>query len=199
MKWCVFVMKFESQVSINEVIAKNLKKLRKDRKLSLDAVSEMTGVSKSMLGQIERNESSPTISTLWKIATGLHISFTSLMETPMKEAVVIKNTDIQPLSSDSQGFSLYPIFPLEKGRNFEIIYIEIEPGAFSESVAHEAKTEEFMLVYSGIVEVILDDNDVYTVHSGCSIHYSANKKHIYKNISSDTAKLYMVIYYNQSY
>ena len=61
--------------AMSGIIAENLKRIRKENKWSLDTVSDMTGVSKSMLGQIERGESSPTISTLWKIATGLHISF----------------------------------------------------------------------------------------------------------------------------
>ena len=75
---------------INNVIADNLKRMRKENRWSLDTVAEMTGVSKSMLGQIERKESSPTVATLWKIATGLHISFTALLEQCQKEAELIK-------------------------------------------------------------------------------------------------------------
>ena len=61
-------------------ISENLRQIRKEKKLSLDSMAEQTGVSKSMLGQIERGESSPTVATLWKIATGLHISFTALLD-----------------------------------------------------------------------------------------------------------------------
>ena len=50
--------------AMSSMISANLKRIRKEKKLSLDAVSEMTGVSKSMLGQIERGESSPTVATL---------------------------------------------------------------------------------------------------------------------------------------
>ena len=63
--------------AMSGIIAENLKRIRKENKWSLDTVSDMTGVSKSMLGQIERGESSPTISTLWKIATG-PVSYTHL-------------------------------------------------------------------------------------------------------------------------
>ncbi len=59
------------------VLAENLKTLRANRKLSLDKVAELTGVSKTMLSQIERGESNPTIHTVWKIANGLKISFTA--------------------------------------------------------------------------------------------------------------------------
>lgn len=47
-------------------ISENLRQIRKEKKLSLDSMAEQTGVSKSMLGQIERGESSPTVATLWK-------------------------------------------------------------------------------------------------------------------------------------
>ena len=49
--------------NLNLIIANNLKRIRDERKLSLDKVADLTGVSKSMLGQIERGESNPTIST----------------------------------------------------------------------------------------------------------------------------------------
>jgi len=50
--------------NLNETVAKNLKSIREEKKLSLDKVAELTGVSKSMLGQIERGESNPTITTV---------------------------------------------------------------------------------------------------------------------------------------
>lgn len=68
---------------INLILAKNLKAFRESKKLSLERVAELTGVSKTMIGQIERGGSSPTITTIWKIANGLKISFTSLINNPM--------------------------------------------------------------------------------------------------------------------
>lgn len=56
-------------------IALNLKRIRKSHHMSLDMMAEKTGVSKSMLGQIERGESNPTISTIGKIVEGLRIPF----------------------------------------------------------------------------------------------------------------------------
>ena len=59
------------QVSLK--IGERLKEIRNTRQLTLDDVAELTGVSKPMLGQIERGQSSPTINILWKISTGLKI------------------------------------------------------------------------------------------------------------------------------
>ncbi|NJA70070.1 helix-turn-helix transcriptional regulator, partial [Clostridioides difficile] len=54
-------------------VGENLRLLRQEMGISLDKASKMTGVSKAMLGQIERGESSPTVSTLWKISSGFKI------------------------------------------------------------------------------------------------------------------------------
>ena len=62
-------------MDITQHLATTLKALRQARGWSLSKLAEETGVSKAMLGQIERNESSPTVSTLWKIATGLERTF----------------------------------------------------------------------------------------------------------------------------
>ena len=96
---------------MNTVIADNLRALRQGLNLSLSEVSERTGVSKSMLGQIERNESSPTISTLWKIATGLQVSFTSLMERPEQGIRIVRESEVTPVINDHGRFRLYPVCP----------------------------------------------------------------------------------------
>ena len=63
---------------LNFVISQNLKRIREDMHWSLDKLSQETGVSKSMLGQIERGESNPTVATVWKISNGLKVSGTPL-------------------------------------------------------------------------------------------------------------------------
>lgn len=62
-------------MNIAQHLATTLKSLRQQRGWSLSRLAEETGVSKAMLGQIERNESSPTVATVWKIATGLNVAF----------------------------------------------------------------------------------------------------------------------------
>ena len=67
---------------INALFSANLKRLRETRRMSLDEVSRLSGVSKSMLGQIERGEVNPTISTVWKIASGLKVPYSQLLSRP---------------------------------------------------------------------------------------------------------------------
>ncbi len=186
---------FESQDDLKKVIANNLKNLRLSKNLSLDDLSKLTNVSKSMLGQIERAESSPSITTLWKIATGLNVSFTYLLEnTDTSNAVLISKKDLTPLINDSPGFQIFPFFPSGTNRNFEILYIEIEPGASSSSTPHSNNTEEFIIVFEGELKISIK-NKSYSLNKEESIMFSANTDHTYKNPGKNTTKLFMVINY----
>ena len=62
---------------LNELIAENLKDIRKGKGLSLEQVSSLTTISKSMLSQLERGEVNPTISTVYKLALGLKVPVTA--------------------------------------------------------------------------------------------------------------------------
>lgn len=193
------VTSFENVSDMNTVIAENLKTLRRTMRLSLGEVSERTGVSKSMLGQIERGESSPTISTLWKIATGLQVSFTSLMERAEQGTQIINEADMKPVISDHGHFRLYPVVPAHKDRSFEIMDLELDPGAVSHSRPHADGTEEFVLVYLGTFEVQLGETgeERYVVPQGSVIHYRADQVHTYRNVSTGVTRAVMVIHYPQ--
>jgi transcriptional regulator with XRE-family HTH domain len=63
-------------------LSDNLQESREDRKLRVDGLADLTGVSDSMLRQIEIGQSSPTIATIWRIADGLRIPFSTLLREP---------------------------------------------------------------------------------------------------------------------
>ena len=67
-------------MNLNATIAANLKRLRLERNLSLGQLAELSGVSKVMLGHIEKGDSNPTINMLWKIANGLKVPYTMLID-----------------------------------------------------------------------------------------------------------------------
>lgn len=179
---------------INLIIAKNLKTYREEKKLSLERVAELTGVSKTMIGQIERGESSPTITTIWKIANGLKVSFTSLINDPQPDANVILKSEIQILAEDNGKYRVYPYFPFADERRFEVYTVEIDPGGFLSADGHREGTEEFLTVFDG--EVIIGVNDVqYKLESGDSMRFKADRPHSYQNKGETLTRLNMTIYY----
>jgi ribosome-binding protein aMBF1 (putative translation factor) len=59
-------------------IGKNIRRMRKDRSLTLKQMSRRTGLSVSLLSQIERAESSASVSSLYKLARALDVKLTKL-------------------------------------------------------------------------------------------------------------------------
>lgn len=176
------------------VLGQNLRRLREEKKLSLDRLAEMTGVSKSMLGQIERGESSPTVATVWKIAVGLKVSFTALINSPQPDTRVIQRNGIEPFVEDAGRYRLYPYFPYEEGRPFEIYTVELETGSHFSADAHAAGTQEFLTVFQGELTVMVGGEE-FTVGAGNSIRFKADRPHAYRNTGDSLTKLSMVIHY----
>lgn len=180
--------------NLNLILANNLKEIRDEKKLSLDKVADLTGVSKSMLGQIERGESNPTISTVWKIANGLKISFTDLINPHQSDIVVLRKKEVEPLIEDDGRYKLYPFFPYEDGRRFEVFSVDIDEGGQLNAEAHREGTEEFLTVFQGKVTIRVNDEE-HIVNEGDSIRFKADKPHGYCNYGDESAKISMIIYY----
>jgi len=181
-------------LELSEIISSNLKQIRSDKKLSLDNVSKLTGVSKSMLGQIERGEVNPTVTTIWKIANGLKVSFTALMKRPQSDIELISRAEATPLVEDNGKFRNYPLFPFEEPRRFEIYALELDPGSYLSADPHPQGTEEFITVFDGEMIVMVKDEE-FAVAAGDAIRFRADALHAYHNPGKSIARLSMVIYY----
>lgn len=179
---------------IHLILAKNLKAIREKEKLSLEKVSQLSGVSKTMIGQIERGESSPTLTTIWKIANGLKISFTSLIDNPQPDTKVVLRDENQTLSEDNGRYRVYPHFPFQEDRRFEIYSVEIEKGGTVHSDSHREGTEEYITVFDGEVKIRVNECE-YALKSGDSIRFKADRPHTYYNSGEILTRLSMTIYY----
>lgn len=178
----------------SHIISKNLKKIRNENGLSLDAVSKLTGVSKGMLGQIEREEVNPTITTILKIANGLKISFTSLLSEKEADVKIVELKKVSPIYDDSKKWRFYPVFNFEDSRPFEISYVEADPGVVMSSEGHIKNSEETITVYEGELTLSIDDK-TYTISKGNSIRFKAEVPHKYENRSSEMTVMHMTLYY----
>ncbi|MTI57466.1 helix-turn-helix domain-containing protein [Geosporobacter ferrireducens] len=179
---------------LNSIVANNLKRIREEMKLSLEKTADITGVSKAMLRQIETGESSPTINTVWKIATGLKVPYTSIINAPQPDTFVVSRSDIEPQIEDDGKYQVYSIFPSEEGRRFEIYTVELEKGCSFCSNAHGERTQEFITVYEGELTLYVEDEE-YIVKAGDAIKFRADRLHAYHNKSDALIRISMVIYY----
>ncbi|AFS78904.1 HTH-type transcriptional regulator with cupin domain [Gottschalkia acidurici 9a] len=179
---------------LNFIIAENLKKLREEKTLSLNDVSKLTNVSKSMLGQIERCEVNPTVSTIWKIANGLKISCTQLMSISEVDFEIVDKSQVHPVIEDKGKIRIFPMFPFDSTTRFETYSIEIDARGYLSSDPHQKGTQEFITVFSGNITINIDGED-FVITEGNSIRFKADNPHTYKNLDDTTCLLSMVIYY----
>lgn len=179
---------------LNFIIAENLKRLREEKKLSLDSVSKLTGVSKSMLGQIERCDVNPTVSTVWKIANGFKVSFTELLSRQSADIEIVDKSLIEPLIEDNGRFRIFSNFPFDSERRFEMYSIEVDPEGYLPSEGHSQGTQEFITVFSGELALSINGEGL-VVKAGNSIRFKADSPHEYRNTGDDVCLLSMVIYY----
>lgn len=179
--------------NLNLLVGKNLRTIREELRLSLDKVADLTGVSKSMLGQIERGETSPTITTIWKIANGLKISFTTLTKGETAPVSVISENDLNPIKEDDGRYTLYPVFPFDPHTKFEMYRVELQPGCVFEAEPH-LKGEEYVIVFEGELQLSIGD-ETYLIAQGDALKFKADKPHVYINKGKVITKVSMLIYY----
>ena len=183
-------------MDVTYMVAVNIKAIREKKKLTLDAAAELTGVSRSMLAQIEKGDVNPTISVLWKIANGYKVSFTSLDEKKVDEVSVIRQVDQTPLKEDDGRYLNYPIFAFDEKTLFETYRIVIEPSGMLSAQPHLNGSEEYITVFAGDIEIIVA-NESFNLSKGDSIRFSANVSHTYRNVGVEIAELSMLIFYHK--
>ncbi|MBD0378914.1 helix-turn-helix domain-containing protein [Paenibacillus sedimenti] len=182
---------------IHKMVGRKILNIRKTRGLSLDQVADLTGVSKAMLGQIERGDSNPTISVLWKIVSGLQISFTSLIEDDEPKITVVRAAELSPFEEEDGQYRAYPLFPFHPQKNFEVYTVEMESGCTHASDPHNNGVEEYILMVAGTIELTIAQES-YILNVGDAIHFSADRPHTYTNLSDTKAVCKTLIYYPSS-
>ncbi|MCM2532424.1 XRE family transcriptional regulator [Neobacillus pocheonensis] len=175
-------------------IGQRLRYYRQQRKLTLDELADLTGVSKPMLGQIERGSSNPTVSILWKIAAGLQVPFASFLT--KNPSVKIIRKDEQPFfKEDHDLFEVYNNFA-SPGVPFESYRIRLLPGCKHLSEPNGIGTLKSITVHSGIFSIRIGEADHYSLKKGDSVSFSTDVSQIYENVTETVCEINMVIYYS---
>lgn len=177
-------------------IAQTLKELRQTKGWSLDKAAQATGVSKAMLGQIEREESSPTIATLWKIASGFETSFSSFIATIPGDLnqPMYRTGQAQNMHPEDDKIRIFPLFPFDASLHFEVFVIELLPDCEQLSPPHKAGVIEHVIVIEGTIEVLVD-GEWHILTNGEGLRFQANQAHGYRNTTNKLARFHDLIHY----
>ena len=179
--------------SMNLIVARNIKRLREEKKLSMDELAKLSGVSKSMLAQVERGEGNPTLSTLWKLSNGMKVPFNALTVSPKVPYEVVRTAEMQPILEDGGKVKNYCLSPDDENRKFSVYYMELAPGSHWQSEPHLRGTTEFVTLFAGAIEITADQKDI-VVQAGESVRFQGDTTHAYRNISDQTTILHMILY-----
>tara|TARA_R110002094_G_scaffold189377_1_gene164305 strand:+ start:195 stop:761 length:567 start_codon:yes stop_codon:yes gene_type:complete len=168
------------RAEITTRLAKRLKDERKSKGLSLDALAKLSGVSRSMLSQIERGESSPTVASLWNLTKALNVDFSSLLDQdaePLNAIREIIPADAAPvIRNRSAGCEIRILSPAEDVGISEVYDIRFGAGAALESTAHKKGCVEHLTVLDGMVDVT-SDGETATASGGDTVRYAADVEH----------------------
>lgn len=157
-------------------LARHLRAARQARGLSLEAVARLSGVSRSMVSQIERGESSPTIATLWNLTRALGVDFAGLLAAP-PAPVEVTRAAAAPVIAAGVGVRLRILSPPEAAGQHEVYDLTFAPGGVLDSRAHGPGCREHLAVIEGRLSVAAGGGAPEVLEPGDSARYPADRPH----------------------
>lgn len=181
-------------MELGQLIAYNLKKLRTERNLTLGQLAKLAGISKAMLSDIEKGGSNPTINTIWKIANGLNVSYTRLMEAIEDENELVKSSDAVMQHGESEHYRVFCYFPNTPTRNFELFCCELDPHSSNATIGHSDGAKEYIYVIEGQL-VLNTELSSHTICAGDAFTFDSTIGHTYINEQDTLLRFIAINYY----
>jgi len=180
-----------------------LQSRRKERGLTLQQLSALSGVSKSMLSQIERGEANPTFAVLWSLTRGLGINFVTLLGESAAPAGDGNAIEVLPLQhtptirSADNSCQLRILSPPSLSGDIEWYDVEIAPGGCLDSAPHAAGAVEHFTALSGEF-VIASGTSRHLLRQGETARYPVDVAHSISNPLEKPSRGLMVLLYRNS-
>jgi len=169
-------------------IARNLRRWRETRGMTLSALADQAGVAKSTVSLIERGQGNPSIDTVWSLASALGVPFASLFhdEPPPDDVSVVHEDDAAVVATDQAGLDTDGLITRHMltrtgGSLIEIYTLALEEGAVRHAEAHVAGLFEHLVVSNGTVEISTDSFSEL-LREGDLITFRADRPHTYRVI-----------------
>jgi len=174
-------------------VGQEIQRLRLEQNFTLDQLATKSGVSKSILSQIERDLSNPTLATIWRI--------TKALESPIED-VLSKNDGTSrfeklscnatpEVTSEDNGFRLRILGTLKTVSSVQWYEFYAEPGAALVSESHGMGSLESITLFNGNLTVTVGD-EIHNVFAGETLRYYTDLPHILKNEDNEDSHGFMV-------
>ena len=174
-------------------LGKTIQRLRKAYNLSLSELAEQSGVAKSIISQIERNETNPTLATIWRLSQALDVSIERVLASADEEPFVEKlaRRDTPYIVSDDGKMRLSIIGWIKTVEWLQWYDVSAEPGGSLESEGHQRGSLECLSVLAGEAEVNVA-GVVETAKAGETLRYRCDRPHTIRAIGAENLHATMV-------
>ena len=180
-------------LALSGQLGKTVQRLRKSHALSLSELSERSGVAKSIISQIERNETNPTLATIWRLAQALDVSIERVLQAADDEPFVEKSSkgDTPLLVSDDGKCHLTVIGWIKTVEWLQWYHFDADPGGVLASDPHQRGSIECLSVLSGELQVEVA-GAIETAGAGETLRYRCDRPHVIRNLTKKPAHATML-------
>jgi transcriptional regulator with XRE-family HTH domain len=177
---------------IHDRLAARLKEARSAKGLSLDAVARLSGVSRSMVSQIERGESSPTVATLWNLTRALQVDLAGLLDgAPAPGIDVVLAAEAPTITGLGRGCRIRILSAPDQVGRHEVYELAFQPEGTLESEPHNPGAREQITVIEGQLRVEAAGL-AETLSTGDTARYPADGPHAIRAVSG-AARAFLIV------
>ncbi|MBD5147751.1 MAG: helix-turn-helix domain-containing protein [Oscillibacter sp.] len=182
-------------MELNRAVAENIKRIRKSKKLSLERTALLSGVSRSMLSQIERGDANPSVAILGKIASALKIPAEVLLENDdFTSLLLTREPDNIPKRLDGGKVLLRPSFPYDDVTRQESFFLDLYISAKYRPELSVPGCVCHATVMSGTVSLSAE-GEVFQLMERDALRFAADQPYEFVNMTNSTARLLLAYQY----
>ena len=182
-------------------LGEKVRNLRQEQRLTLQALADITGLSKPLLSQIENDQVTPPIATLLKIAKGLKVGIHYFFEEASDRQKFVLTRGEESVGSQRRtgkdavqhGYMYKPLAPGMRQKKVEPFLVEFEQRAWDDSLFYSHEGVEFVYLLDGELEFHYAD-EVMRLYPGDSIYYESSEPHGYVSVGDVRARAVAVLY-----
>ena len=182
-------------MELNRAVAENIKQIRKSKKLSMERLAAESGVSRSMLGQIERGEANPSVAVLGKLASALKVPAEALLEhDDFVSLAEYREVDTKPVRLDGGKAVLRPNFPYDAVTRTDSYFLDLYISARYVPELSVPGCVCYATLLSGMVTLEAEGETFHMVERD-AIRFAADRPYCFENMTNSTARLLLVYRY----
>jgi transcriptional regulator with XRE-family HTH domain len=183
----------QSSDEVAAAVGRNVRALRQQRRMTIDALATASGLSRGTVIQVETARGNPSIATLCNLATALRVGVASLVDDDAAPRIAVRRADqAAPLWSSPAGSSAVFRIGTDPPDVVELWDWTLQPGDAFDGEAHPMGTAEVLSVLSGRLALRVGTSAV-ELATGDTVLFEAHAPHRYANAEADPVRFTMVV------